>query len=525
MKKTSRRKIPRPGLPELYLRTVGANIVGIVIVWILNYFTPSYVLVFPSALFFREEAKSFLMVFYCLVIGVVVLVQFAVHRPISGAIRRCAPNGACPEASQTLKARVINLPFIIGGLNLALWLSLSSLSIGYLFIYQEMELKTFLFILFRAWMIGLISSHLSFFLAEEFARKALYPFFFPQGGLSSVKGTYRISIQRRIRILYLAGTIVPMLILVGTLAFSLWNTNKAGSTQVAAAGEIFLFTLALCGVFVVIALRLNFLVGKSIARPVEAMVEVVAGVKSGDYSRRIQVESNDEIGILGDAGNAMIEALADREFIRETFGRYITPEIRDHILSGKIPLAGERREATLLFADLRGFTRFVEESRPEDVVRSMREYFTLMERAVRNNNGLVLQFVGDEIESVFGVPVPYPDHALRAVSAALEMREALDRWNRERVEKGEPPFKHGIGIHTGWVLAGNTGSRDHPCYGLVGDPVNVASRIQELTKVFRCDILISEETNRLVGDAFKAEQLPPQSIRGHSAAVGIYRII
>jgi class 3 adenylate cyclase/HAMP domain-containing protein len=525
MTNTSSRKILKPGLLELYLRTVGANIVGIVTVWILNYFTPAYVLVFPSALFFREEAKFFLMAFYGLVIGVVVLVQFVVHRPISLAIRQVATEGASPQASEALKARIINLPFIIGGRNLVLWLSLSSVSIGYLFLYQEMELKTCLFILFRAWMIGLISSHLSFFLAEEFARKALYPVFFPKGGLSSVRGTYRISIQRRIRILYIAGTIVPMVILVGTLAFSLWNTNGAAGPKGAAAGEVFLFTLALCGVFVVIALRLNFLVAKSIAKPVEAMVEVVGEVKSGDYSSRIKVESNDEIGILGDAGNAMIEALADREFIRETFGRYITPEIRDHILSGKIPLAGERREATLLFADLRGFTRFVEESRPEDVVRSMREYFTLMERAVRNNNGLVLQFVGDEIESVFGVPVPYNDHALRAVSAALEMREALDGWNKERLEKGEPPFKHGIGIHTGWVLAGNTGSKDHPCYGLVGDPVNVASRIQELTKVFRCDILISEETKRLVGDAFKAEELPPQSIRGHSRAVGIYRIL
>ena len=100
-------------------------------------------------------------------------------------------------------------------------------------------------------------------------------------------------------------------------------------------------------------------------------MQVVEKVKAGDFTQRISVESNDEMGVLGDAGNEMIEALADRERIRETFGKYITPEIRDHILSGSIPLDGEKREATLLFADLRGFTRFVEENRPEEVVRSI----------------------------------------------------------------------------------------------------------------------------------------------------------
>ena len=148
-----------------------------------------------------------------------------------------------------------------------------------------------------------------------------------------------------------------------------------------------------------------------------------------------------------------------------------------------------------------------------------------MENAVRLNHGLVLQYVGDEIESVFGVPVAFEDHAMRAAAAAVEMRTALEDWNRERSARGEPIFQHGIGIHTGWVLAGNTGSRNHPCYGLVGDPVNVASRIQELTKTFKCDILISEETRRYIGEAFKIEELPPQVIRGHSGTIRLYRVL
>jgi adenylate cyclase len=494
-------------------------------VFALNYFTPSYVLRLPNALFLNNDSKDFLLLVHLLVVGIIILVQAMILRPVSLALKNATASGREVRASETLKARVINLPFIIGGLNLILWLFLSSLTISYLFGSQAMEGRTFLFILFRSWMIGLISAHMSFFLAEEFARKKLIPLFFPSGGLASVKGTYRISIQRRIRILYLAGTIIPMVILAGTLAFSFWETGDISASAETPAKGVFFFTLSLCSIFIVIALRLNFLVAKSIANPVEAMVDVVGKVKSGDFTRRIPVESNDEIGMLGEAGNEMIAALADRELIRETFGKYITPEIRDHILSGNIPLDGERRLATLLFADLRGFTRFVEENRPEHVVRSMRDYFTLMEKAVRRNRGLVLQYVGDEIESVFGVPIAFEDHALMAVKAAIEMRAALEEWNKERFEHSEPLFQHGIGIHTGWVLAGNTGSRDHPCYGLVGDPVNVASRIQELTKTFQCDILISEATQRYLGGSYEMEELPPQMIRGRSGTIRVYRII
>ncbi len=93
------------------------------------------------------------------------------------------------------------------------------------------------------------------------------------------------------------------------------------------------------------------------------------------------------------------------------------------------------------------------------------------------------------------------------------------------MSNGGKPFRHGIGIHTGWVLAGNTGSREHPSYGLVGDPVNVASRIQEMTKVFECDILISEETKKRIGERFSLEELPPQSIRGHSSSVRLYKVL
>jgi class 3 adenylate cyclase len=220
----------------------------------------------------------------------------------------------------------------------------------------------------------------------------------------------------------------------------------------------------------------------------------------------------------------MIAGLLDRERIRDTFGKYVTPEVRDRILSGRIPLDGERKEATLLFSDLRDFTQYVENNDPEEVIWSMRAYFTSMERAIRDNNGLVLQYVGDEIEAVFGIPIFYSDHADRALTSALAMREGLDTFNAQRMEMGKEPLRHGIGIHTGEVLAGNTGSENRLSYALVGDTVNLASRIQDLTKKFQCDILITGATRKELKGTFDLEELPPETVRGYSKPVTVYRL-
>jgi class 3 adenylate cyclase len=221
----------------------------------------------------------------------------------------------------------------------------------------------------------------------------------------------------------------------------------------------------------------------------------------------------------------MIKGLSEREMIRTAFGKYVTPEIRDEILAGRIPLQGERREATVMFSDLRDFTPFVENNQPEEVIASMRTYFTVMHRIIRRHKGLVLQFVGDEIEAVFGVPVRFEDHAGAAVRAALEMRKALEEINQERSNQAKPAFFHGIGIHSGKVLSGNSGSEEQSAYSLIGNTVNVASRIQGLTRELGCDILASQETvEQLVGSCHMEKQ-PPRLVKGYSKPIIVYRIL
>jgi class 3 adenylate cyclase len=321
------------------------------------------------------------------------------------------------------------------------------------------------------------------------------------------------------------GTVYPMLILIFTLLFIFLENRHHDVTQVDLSKAIFFYALLLFAIFTAVSLFLNVLVIKSILTPIREMLARVNEIRKGDYGRRIEVISNDELGILGDAGNDMIQGLVEREKIRETFGKYVTPEIRDQILADRIPLNGEIKTATLLFSDIRNFTRYVEENDPEEAIQGMRNYFTAMQNAIRSNTGLVLQYVGDEIEAVFGVPLEDDRQADHAVLAALEMRKRLNELNHDREEMGKPAFHHGIGIFTGSVLAGNTGSEDRLSYALIGNTVNLASRIQELTKSFKCDILVSEETVKNLHNRYPLKQEPPQKVKGYSKPVLVFRVL
>jgi class 3 adenylate cyclase len=513
-------------LAGFYYRNIGANLVGLLTVVLINFSTPSTIIAPHQNFIIREQGWLFLVVLEPIIMAIILLFQYLAQKPIADALKIVfGQKETHHPIVEKARRRILNLPYIFWIFNLAFWILLSIAVILYLAFLIDPPLKQSLLLMFRTAMIGLIAANLSFFLVEDHARRILIPRFFPKGRLKDVPGTLKISIIRRIRILYLAGTSVPMIILLGTLAFTLWDTGVTGIQDSQLSREIFFFTLVWCIMFVIIALRLNFLVGKSIIEPIKEMLGVIHKLRDGDFNQRIAVLSNDEIGTLGDAGNDMIAGLAERERIRETFGKYVTPEIRDQILEGRIPLDGERAEATLLFSDLRGFTSFVEANDPKEVIRGMRDYFTAMRKAIRSHGGLVLQYVGDEIESVFGVPVKCDDHKEKAILAALEMRERLEVLNDERTRVGKVPFGHGIGIHTGSVLAGNTGSEDRLSYALIGDTVNVASRIGGLTKLFECDILVSQETALGLLDSFRMEKKPTQMVKGYSKPVTVYRIL
>jgi adenylate cyclase len=265
------------------------------------------------------------------------------------------------------------------------------------------------------------------------------------------------------------------------------------------------------------------------SRNLHAVLDLQLGVMEeigrGNYQRKVPIVSSDEFGLVAAKTNEMMEGLRDRDFCEISFGRYMAPEVSEKILRGEIPSEGEIRRATVLFCDLRGYTPFVERNEPREVVGFLNEYFTEMEQAVKRYHGVVLQYIGDEIEAVFGAPDDLVNHEEMAVLAALHMRKRLAELNRRRSERGEDPVAHGVGIHTGEVLAGSVGSPERLVYALVGDTVNVASRIQDLNKRFGTDILVSETTRTgVTDDALRFESLGKTPLRGKRQELGILRL-
>ena len=254
------------------------------------------------------------------------------------------------------------------------------------------------------------------------------------------------------------------------------------------------------------------------------MIPALKAVRRGRFDTTVPVTSNDELGYAGDVINEMTAGLREREFIKEAFGKYVSREIRNEIIARRIPLDGELKKVTVLFADLRNFTSLVEKTSPKAVVRIINHYFEEMEKIITAHRGLILQFIGDEIEAVFGAPIFLENHPDMALQAAMAMHRQLDRVNRNLASEGQPLLSHGIGIHTGEVVAANIGSQQRLSYALVGDAVNVAACLQDLNKQFDTHIIASGDTMDLVTDDYPLLPLPATHIKGKSQEVTLYGV-
>ena len=519
-----------PPMADYYRIGLKANFLALAGILIMNIATP----VEFSAHRLREltENHGFWVVMFrtCLLALVTVVTtlpyMLAVKR-VMAPVRECSQKDPVPQdLLARARCRVINLPFTMVPINMALWLFTPILIMAGFFFLGMMSLPTAATFSLRATMVGMFSSALIFFQLEHHTRKTLIPVFFPEGQLARAKGAARLSIRRRIRAFYRMGTLLPLAHIVLTLMALLLQVNPGETDTRAYARSVFLFSVIVFFLFLFGSGIIVRMITRSIIEPINEMLAAMARVDRGDYTARVEVVSNDEIGMLGDAFNQTTRGLEEREVLRDTFGRYVDPKIRDEILSGRVPLDGAYKEVTVMFADLRNFTPLTASHDPKAVVALLNAYFEAMAGPLKAHNGLVLQFLGDEIYAVFGAPVPRPSHAADAVSAALEMDAALARLNRRLKTDGLPGLAHGIGIHTGQVVAANIGSPDRLSYLLVGDTVNLASRLQGLTRQLNAGLVISETTAQGLPDRGRAAGLEPHPdpvlVRGRDQALNIF---
>ena len=218
------------------------------------------------------------------------------------------------------------------------------------------------------------------------------------------------------------------------------------------------------------------------------------------------------------------DALARRRF-RDSFARYLSRDVMARVLADAPSLRGEHREVSILFSDLRGFTTLSERMEPAQIAAHLNEYFEAMTTAIFAHRGMINDFVGDAVMAVFGAPVGDADHAWNAVQSAVAMDEALEALNRRWEVAGVPRLRMGIGIHTGAVFAGNVGGRDRIKYTVIGDPVNVASRVEGLNKELGTTILLTEETLAAVGDRIPVRDCGPIAVKGRVEKVRVFEVL
>jgi adenylate cyclase len=218
------------------------------------------------------------------------------------------------------------------------------------------------------------------------------------------------------------------------------------------------------------------------------------------------------------------EALARRR-IRDTLGRHLSKEVLERVVDDAPSLLGERREVSVLFSDLRGYTTLSEGMTPEAIAAHLNEYFEAMTVAIFKHRGMINDFIGDAVMAVFGAPVADPDHALHAVQSADAMQRALDELNRGWAARGLPLLQMGIGVHTGQVFAGNIGGQDRIKYTLIGDAVNVAARVKGVNKDLGTQTLITAEALAAMGARATVKDRGLVQVKGRAEAVRLYELL
>ncbi len=216
---------------------------------------------------------------------------------------------------------------------------------------------------------------------------------------------------------------------------------------------------------------------------------------------------------------------SDLERLQTSFSRFAPEEVVERVITGGVSMGGERKEVTALYADLVGYTALSESLDPDALLRILNGYFERMSRAIAEHRGHLSALIGDGLLALFGSLEPDPWQGDEAVRAALDMRAELEAYNRELAEEGLPLLSIGIGLHRGIGVAGLVGSRELMQYAFVGKTINIAARVQDLTRLHDgVDILVTEELRESLDPRFVVRALPPEQVRGISEPVAIFAV-
>jgi adenylate cyclase len=350
---------------------------------------------------------------------------------------------------------------------------------------------------------GLVTASCAYLLAERILRPAAARALgddAPPGRLA-VPG-----VATRAVLAWMLGTGLPVggVVAIGILAYA----DPQITTR-----QLRIVMVVLGSIGIGVGLLATAVAARATADPIDSVRRALAGVQEGDLETRVPVYDGTQIGQLQLGFNRMVSGLAERERIREAFGTYVDPDVAERVLKEGTNLAGEELEVTIMFIDIRDFTGFAERTPADEVVASINELFEQIVPIIHEQGGRVDKFIGDGLLAVFGAPRRQDDHADHALRAALEIAETV------RDQK----LGIGIGLNSGVVVAGNVGGAGRLEFSVIGDPVNVAARVEAATRKTGDTILVADRTRELLTHQHpELEERPGIELKGKSSSVRVY---
>ena len=270
-------------------------------------------------------------------------------------------------------------------------------------------------------------------------------------------------------------------------------------------------------------LLLIIALSKNVTRSLANLSRAAHSIAKGDLSTQVEVSGNDEFGLLSRTFNEMTAGLKEKERVRDLLGKVVSPEIAGKLIREGVELGGEEREVTILFCDIQGFTQLSESQAPTQVLNALNTFFSGVSDIIDSHGGVVDKYIGDAVMALFGVPVDDEQHAESAVACGIEMCQAAEILVSMLKNNQGEYCRFGVGIHTGTVVAGNVGSATRLNYTVIGDTVNVASRVEGQTRVFDTPLIITEATaQRCENITFR--ELGNVNLKGRNQAIALLTV-
>ena len=428
---------------------------------------------------------------------------------------RALLRGKTVDADRLLKAQryIVNLPWWILTVSALGWLICIPVFPAALHSVPEPLSMDVVWHLIASFVTAsLIAITHSFFAVEIVSQAALFPVFFRKENPADVPGAIPLNLTARAMMYAVSAVVSPVVSLV-----LLMLIPKASQ-------QMPMFVVAVGVVAVAFGLSTAWMRGKLDSEPVKKLKKAAMRVTDGDLDVRVNLLRADDFGLLIERFNLMVEGLREKEHLQETFGCHVGEEAARQILKQGDSLVGREQTISVMFVDVRNFTEHSSHHSPQEVVSALNVFFSNAVEIVESHGGMVNKFLGDGFMALFGVGAESDDHAMRSVEAGQAMLCCLDEATRELEQAGWPDFKIGIGINSGPAIVGSIGSPKRQEYTAIGDTVNVAARVEALTKSVGHLLLVTEATRRLLSDDVPLTRLPPQEVKGKGKPLQIFAV-